>query len=553
METQFTNESLEKINRICEVTNGCGMQPGTFGLLENELSFLAERLAVSQLQAFFFAVIFQLELDGEGTCLKSLGKFLDYKGILLLNYTSEWTSLEEKNLIEINRSGAFGRGRKEDFGIHPTVKAAIVRDELPLPAPEKSENGIVEFLETFYKQACSCDEGEICTYELYSNVRRLLKKNEKIAFVQEIKHLELEYREKCLLLYLSWKSISGMESVSLSRSIEGLIDDEVRRIHFTQSLIKGINPLIKLDLVEVVKGDFLNSSELKLTDKALELLEKEGLELNFAGEEKDLLKPEKIVEKELFFGREELQQLEMLENSLEETRLINIRNQLEKNKLPRGITVILHGLPGTGKTESVYQLARKSRRSILKVEISEAKSKWFGDSEKLIKKIFTRYKSAAKKQDRLPILLFNEADAILSKRRDTGSSVSQTENAIQNILLEELENFDGIFIATTNLVNNLDKAFERRFLFKIEFDQPGEEVKQKIWKSRLDFLPSEACLKLARDYNLSGGQIENISRKIMMQEVINGSKPSLEEIISFCNAEQFQRQTGKIGFGLSRP
>jgi SpoVK/Ycf46/Vps4 family AAA+-type ATPase len=90
--------------------------------------------------------------------------------------------------------------------------------------------------------------------------------------------------------------------------------------------------------------------------------------------------------------------------------------------------------------------------------------------KKIIKQVFKDYKSYAKGLQATPILFFNEADAIIAKRKELNfSNVSDTENRIQNILLEEFENFEGILIATTNLVNNMDNAFERRFLFKVEF------------------------------------------------------------------------------------
>ena len=134
------------------------------------------------------------------------------------------------------------------------------------------------------------------------------------------------------------------------------------------------------------------------------------------------------------------------------------------------------------------QIARETGRHIVHVDISESKSAWFGESEKRIKKVFTSYRNACeiceKKGEKIPILLFNEADAIISKRKDsTVGDVAQTENAMQNIILEELENLRGIFIATTNLAENMDAAFERRFLFKIKFENPSEEAKAAIWTS----------------------------------------------------------------------
>ncbi|CAL67531.1 ATP-binding protein [Christiangramia forsetii] len=215
---------------------------------------------------------------------------------------------------------------------------------------------------------------------------------------------------------------------------------------------------------------------------------------------------------------------------------------LNSKGLPIGFNCIFYGPPGTGKTEGVLQLARKTGRDLMKVDISETKSKWFGDSEKLIKKIFTNYERIRTAQELAPILLFNEADAILSKRSGiSDSNVDQTINTIQNILLKELENFKGIFIATTNLIDNLDKAFERRFLFKIQIDRPDIAARENIWKSKLDFLAPEQYLELARSFEFSGGEIENIIRKIITHEIINAEKIDFKAILGFCRQEKFEK------------
>ena len=215
---------------------------------------------------------------------------------------------------------------------------------------------------------------------------------------------------------------------------------------------------------------------------------------------------------------------------------------------------MLYGAPGTGKTETVYQIAKETGRQILHVDISSAKSCWFGESEKITKKIFTDYKQLCKaarseKDGKMPILLFNEADGILSKRRDADlGNTTQTENTIQNIILEEMETLEGIMICTTNLSENLDTAFERRFLFKIMFENPTIAVKQKIWKSKLDWLNDETISKVAQTYNLSGGQIDNIVRKITMDEVLTGNKPDFEELNTLCKSEKINNTERRIGF-----
>lgn len=211
---------------------------------------------------------------------------------------------------------------------------------------------------------------------------------------------------------------------------------------------------------------------------------------------------------------------------------------------------MLHGLPGTGKTAVAEMLAKTTGRSVYHVDIAASKTCWFGESEKLFKRIFIDYRRMCETEKLKPILLFNEADALFSKRRDVNSgNCAQTENALQNILLEEMEKLDGILIATTNLCDNFDSAFERRFLFKIKFGKPTSEAKKSIWKSKLAWLPDDDCGTLATHYDLSGGEIDNIVRKALMEEVLNGQRPTMETLAAWCRGEKLN--TGKnatIGF-----
>jgi SpoVK/Ycf46/Vps4 family AAA+-type ATPase len=217
----------------------------------------------------------------------------------------------------------------------------------------------------------------------------------------------------------------------------------------------------------------------------------------------------------------------------------------------KGFAALFYGAPGTGKTETVYQIARKTGRDIMMVDISDTKSCWFGASEKKIKEVFDKYRAFVKKCETAPILLFNEADAVIGKRKDsTSGNVAQTENAIQNIILQEMENLEGIMIATTNLTQNLDKAFERRFLYKIEFNKPGVEAKEKIWQTMLPVLSENERLELAKNYNFSGGQIENIIRKYTVDSILNSAAPSFQTIQSYCQTEFLYKEDGckRIGF-----
>ena len=167
---------------------------------------------------------------------------------------------------------------------------------------------------------------------------------------------------------------------------------------------------------------------------------------------------------------------------------------------------------------------------------------WYGESEKMVKQIFKDYNNFMNESIRTPILLINEADALISKRLDVSfSSTKQTENTIQNIILEELENFKGILIATTNLLQNFDKAFDRRFLYKIHFPKPNQEIRIKIWKNKKTDLSISDCNMLASKFPFSGGHIDNIIRKISIEEAIQDLPLPIDKIVEICSTELLQK------------
>ena len=264
---------------------------------------------------------------------------------------------------------------------------------------------------------------------------------------------------------------------------------------------------------------------------------------------KDLMSHENIVAKELFYNAPEQEQIGRLESLLEYEHFKGVQERLEEMGMRKGFNVILYGEPGTGKSETTMQLAKKTGRDVFYIDLSKLKSKWVGESEKNVKGVFNIYRSLCKSKALKPILFFNEADAIFSKRMENvDSSAAQMLNSLQNIILQEMETLEGIMICTTNLHGNLDPAFERRFIYKIELEKPGEEVRAKIWKSMMKGLGDEEYATLARRYPFSGGQIENVVRKSAVSYILSGNKPTLDEISKYCDEENFKTKVRKVGF-----
>ncbi|SFV58914.1 Cell division protein FtsH [hydrothermal vent metagenome] len=176
--------------------------------------------------------------------------------------------------------------------------------------------------------------------------------------------------------------------------------------------------------------------------------------------------------------------------------------------------IIFYGHPGTGKTMTAVSLAKTLKRPILSFDCSKILSMYVGESEKNVRRIFDDFKTLSKRAKVDPILLLNEADQFLSSRsQGSGSSADKMHNQMQNIFLEQIERFDGILIATTNLLDNIDKAFSRRFNYKIEFKKPGKKQRLRLWQYMLpenaDYEENFELAELAK-YELTGGQINLI-------------------------------------------
>ena len=251
------------------------------------------------------------------------------------------------------------------------------------------------------------------------------------------------------------------------------------------------------------------------------------------------LRTEDLKEKHLFYDDALGKEVGTLSNLLSEERYGGIKTALEEKGMRSGFTCLFYGDPGTGKTETVYQLARTTGRDIIMVDVSKLKSMWVGESEKNLKALFSKYRKVVRESKVTPILLFNEADAIFGIRQSGAErAIDKMENTFQNIILQEMEDLQGIMIATTNLSENFDKAFERRFLYKVKFDKPTAKVKAQIWKSMMPELSDVDAQYLSGKFELSGGQIENIVRKKTIQSILQGKEPAIEEILRFCCEEE---------------
>lgn len=322
-----------------------------------------------------------------------------------------------------------------------------------------------------------------------------------------------------LLVNQRFKYQSGITTEVLSKMMGG---DLRGRWIWKNQLFKKEGRLHQMALIKQnEEADFFIPAEWHATQKVMNLfypdLDWPDLESEKPSTFGKLINSATIAEEKLFYNATEANQLKEIGKLLDDKSYHRISGQLKKKKLGSGITVLLHGAPGTGKTAAVMQWAKRHNRSVYMVDISQIRGKYVGDTERNAKGIFNEYRELAKSMDIKPILLFNEADGLIGKRVQVEKAVDMTLNAMQNIFLQEMEDFEGILVATTNLTQNMDSAFERRFLWKVEVKVPGRDVQEPMMRNAFKGEINRSVVKeLAQRFSLTGGQLTNVRRKFLL-------------------------------------
>ena len=332
---------------------------------------------------------------------------------------------------------------------------------------------------------------------------------------------------------------------------------DVRKV--VRGLQKGVHPLAIKKIFEPLcnEGGMADADQWVISkDGWMELLSQNIEEVNSIlndNEEwgRNLTSCSQIPERKLYFSGKTQDEVNRLRQLLQDEQYQQIVARLREKNMPTGLNILLYGTAGTGKTELVQQLARETGRDIFIVDMSQIRDKYVGESEHNLARIFQTYRTYVARMKKTPILFCNECDAIFGSRLErTSGSVDKMENAMQNILLEQMEKLQGIMICTTNLTSTLDKAFERRFLLKIQLPKPNNEARKQIWATMLPKLSDEQATVLANRFEFSGGQIQNVTRKQIINSIFTGTEEmDFNRILDDCTAETMDRSNGRqIGF-----
>lgn len=550
---------ISALNRVLALAQDSKLSDDFWEKSRGPVNFLCRTLGLSKVQVVFLAILVE---EGDAMTWRGIGKFLGCTRISVMVHSDELEDLIAKRWAYRCGTREMGAMREAVALTYGVVKA--LRHDQPF-VPEKIDGFTTQ---EFVDKMESHLNKNIGTHNLSFEddeewLMMLCKANSQLPLCREALRFEDDIHELALFMlivydYAQWAD-SDDEGLTMS-TIDNLFPEDYETNFMRHCLRDGSHSLIEAGLVEHKCEDGSADTErYMLTRRCKEQLlsdyrPSKSKSMKRRSPNRNLKHHGGIKEKQMFYNTTEEGQIARLASLLSEDNLLGIQQRLEEEGMRKGFACIFFGAPGTGKTETVLQIARQTGRDIMQVDIACLRDKYVGESEKNIKGVFAQYRRLCKESDVMPILFFNEADAIFGKRTTIGGinpSVEKMDNAMQNIILQEMEDLDGILIATTNLTCNLDSAFERRFLYKVEFQKPSVEVKAKLWRSMLgDDITEADAHSLAERYDFSGGQIENIARKCTIEYILSGKKASFDKIDEFCKHELLDKRGAvkPIGF-----
>ena len=536
---------LQAIETLAESSRDSKLSNDFMKSVKNETKFLAKQYGITERQAVLFAVC--MDEGPNNVDYRDIASHLDISRIGVLALASDIDALVHRRILRY-------RDVKDadSFDVSMAVIRCLKRNEVyQLPSLKGLDcPALFELLAQWFEDL---SDSAVGPRELSQELQELFDANPNLNFVRKVREQELCPESELLLVKFCYYLINKNDEDIRFNQMDDIYESEAEFSRVKGNLRKGTHALQKQKLIEYLCVDGIaDNTRFKLTEDAKRDLLSE-MNLNTT-EEKivGVSGPDDISPKTLFFNDTVSKQVDELKGFFEPERYKAIYERMKQRGFRQGFACLFYGGPGTGKTETVYQLARQTGRAIMMVDVPSIRSKWVGESEKNIKAVFDRYRELVRRKALAPILLFNEADALICTRKSGAeNAVDKMENTMQNIILQEMEDLDGIMIATTNLTDNLDPAFERRFLYKIMFEKPDAAVRQKIWQQMIPELKADDAAVLAGSFDFSGGQIENIARKHAINSILHGDSPEVLPVLeNYCRSEQLSNTVTRkrIGF-----
>ena len=367
MDIQLANPILDAIITIYEKAKGSKLEPVYFESVKSELSIIHQYFNRNSNESFLMALLVAAQAENASSAdFGNLAKHIDCSKLKLLSYSKIVDDLIEIGYLEKCLNGIQARLlglNSTSFLVNKKIIDAIMSNE-PMPVVEKIGSiDVFRVLELVYTLGLERDENKFDTYRIIKSIKILLKNNEHLPLLKKLSEYNLEPLENYIFLYAIWKRLNGTNKIDIYFMLSGIYNDISVRFNIMQEFLAGTHVLVKQQLIEILPAEMTNDTEFQLSEYAISLLNDLGLSLTAkVYKRKDIIEPKDIMEKNLIFHESELQQIDTLRKLLLAEPFEQMQERLKSKGLPSGVTVLLHGSPGTGKTEIARQIAKQTGR-----------------------------------------------------------------------------------------------------------------------------------------------------------------------------------------------
>ena len=403
---------LESFEYIVELAENSNLDDDFFQKAATHIKYASRKLKLTPMQTVLLTMFVDRSED-RSIRISEIANYSGCRTTKILRLSDDVDMLEEKRYVRASRS----RGNLS-YRVPSDVLKSLRKNEQYVYTPVHVKDTI-SFFSRFNSLMKEMDDDEFNHDQLRNDTLGMLDDIPETVFARNLKRMNLDDEDALLFIFMAHLYIENNDDRIGFSDIDNLYDDDELPDWINREFRGRSSDLFDRKLIENVNEDGMARSDVfKLTEEAKDNFLGELNLSTFGKSEKDLIAPDSFPEKRLIYNDSEKGQVYELSSILGESRFQEIQSRLVENGMRKGFCCLFYGSPGTGKTETVYQIARQTGRKIMRVDVNKIKSCWVGESEKNIKALFDRYRNICKNSKLAPILLFNEADAVLGVRME---------------------------------------------------------------------------------------------------------------------------------------
>lgn len=389
-------------------------------------------LSVKEVNIFFivFSAIMSAESYVDANNIRddfelSFEEYVDFLNIL--------ETLRSKGMVVFGEKNITGTNFNPALAIDNYLSAKLIFGKDPLDNCKlNNPYSIIEYVANLLEQR---KQGELSTSKLHREISTMLSKvDKKLSTFHNIRSYSDD--ERVILLIVANEYLNGNISMLRAQEVAEIIEENnAKRMQLFSKLLNGNLEIIKNKYIKIDDTIFMENPMITLSKHGASQLFniKQIKQDNKINPELSRYIKHKSLASTLYFPNEFQSEISRLKKALKFSKFNKLIKELERNNHSKGFVSLFYGAPGTGKTASVYEIANTTKRDILQVDIEKIRNKYVGESEKRLAQVFEEYKEAKETLEQTPILLFNEADALLGQRIGVSNSVDQMNNSMQNI------------------------------------------------------------------------------------------------------------------------